>query len=105
MILERVNSMRHELKTWPLYFEAVANGSKTFEIRKNDRDFKADDVLVMCEYEPARQIYTGNFLTCRVVDVFPLGKIMMDVYGIRFPPESNLVIMSIDSVDASEAGL
>ena len=32
--------MTHELKTWPGYFEEIFMGHKTFEIRKNDRNFK-----------------------------------------------------------------
>jgi len=43
----------HELKTWPGYFERIVNGSKTFEIRRNDRGFQAGDVLRLREYEPA----------------------------------------------------
>ena len=42
----------HHLKTWPQFFEAVADGNKTFEIRKNDRHFAVDDVLVLREWTP-----------------------------------------------------
>lgn len=45
--------MLHELKTWPDYFERVENGSKTFEIRRNDRGFQAGDTLRLREYDPA----------------------------------------------------
>ena len=31
----------HDLKTWPEYFAEIANGNKTFELRKNDRDFES----------------------------------------------------------------
>lgn len=45
---------RHELKTLPVYFDAVARGDKTFEVRKNDRDFQTGDTLVLREFDPAK---------------------------------------------------
>ncbi len=42
----------HELKTWPEPFEAIRRGMKTCEIRKNDRDFKAGDILELVEWDP-----------------------------------------------------
>lgn len=30
----------HYLKIWPDYFDLIYRGEKTFELRKNDRDFK-----------------------------------------------------------------
>lgn len=44
--------MKHELKTWPEYFQAAWVGDKTFEIRKNDRDFKERDEIVLREFQP-----------------------------------------------------
>ena len=35
----------HVLRTLPHYFDAVARGHKTFEIRRNDRMFQVGDVL------------------------------------------------------------
>ncbi len=32
--------MQHDLKCHPDYFEALRDGTKTFECRYNDRDFK-----------------------------------------------------------------
>ncbi|MDF2680174.1 MAG: hypothetical protein K0R47_1364 [Brevibacillus sp.] len=37
----------HELKTWPEYFNAVMDGTKKAEIRKNDRGFKVRDALLL----------------------------------------------------------
>ena len=37
---------RHSLKLNDRYFDAVRYGIKTFEIRKNDRDYKVGDLLI-----------------------------------------------------------
>lgn len=47
----------HNLKIKPQYFKDVVSGDKTFEVRKNDRDFKVGDVILLGEYENGR--YTG----------------------------------------------
>lgn len=52
--------MHHELKTLPPYFQAVVDGRKTFEIRKNDRGFQAGDTVTLREYDPS---YKGYFQT------------------------------------------
>jgi hypothetical protein len=38
-------SMMHELKILPEYYEEVKAGNKTFEVRKNDRDYMKNDTL------------------------------------------------------------
>lgn len=55
--------MVHELKTLPEYFEAVKNGTKTFEVRYNDRDYKVGDTLILKEWD---EEYTGRKITCEV---------------------------------------
>ncbi|UXI00447.1 DUF3850 domain-containing protein [Photobacterium sp. TY1-4] len=42
--------MHHELKILPQYFEPVCDGTKTFEIRNNDRDFNAGDTATLREW-------------------------------------------------------
>ena len=44
--------MIHKLKTINPYFTAVWKGHKTFEIRKNDRNFAINDILYLLEFEP-----------------------------------------------------
>jgi len=44
--------MDHHLKTWPSEFTATLFGNKSFELRKNDRDFKVGDYLFLEEFEP-----------------------------------------------------
>lgn len=43
--------MTHELKILPQYFCRVEDGSKTFEVRKNDRGFQPGDTVVLNKYE------------------------------------------------------
>ena len=58
--------MIHELKTWLTVFEAVVDGRKTFELRKNDRWFSVGDSLRLLEYNSISQAYTGREVWCRV---------------------------------------
>lgn len=44
--------MIHELKIHPQYYSRVADGTKTFEIRDNDRSFQKGDTVVLKEYDP-----------------------------------------------------
>lgn len=50
-----MKSTTHELKTDSEVFGLVLIGLKTFEIRKNDREFKCDDYLMLRETK-----YTGQ---------------------------------------------
>lgn len=52
--------MTHELKILPGYFEKVVSGEKTFEIRKNDRDFEEGDTLLLKEWDQITEQYTGR---------------------------------------------
>jgi ASCH domain. len=58
--------MEHHLKTWPQLFEAVASGVKTFDIRVNNRNFQTGDILVLEEWDPKTQLYSGRALCRRV---------------------------------------
>ena len=43
--------MLHELKISPEYYDAVVNGIKPFEIRKNDRNYSVGDALRLREFD------------------------------------------------------
>lgn len=78
----------HELKILPSYFEQVANGNKSFEIRKNDRDYKLHDVLLLREIEPTRSVYEEVKYTGRM-------KAVKVTYITDFEQKPGYVVMGI----------
>ena len=50
----------HELKCWPVYFQDVLSGRKSFEFRKDDRGFKVGDSLHLREFDNVTGTYTGR---------------------------------------------
>lgn len=44
--------MNHELKIWPQYYSRVKDGTKTFEVRNNDREFQFGDTVTLKEWDP-----------------------------------------------------
>lgn len=58
--------MQHELKTWPTYFSKLLIGSKTYEIRKDDRGFKVGDTLLLKEWDPQTEKFTGRQMVVSV---------------------------------------
>lgn len=82
----------HELKTWPEFFQAVVEGRKHFELRKNDRKFFVGDRLHLREYDPNTDLYTGRW--CRVAVTY----VMRDVQRWGLP--ADMCVMSIRPVEA-----
>lgn len=52
--------MFHYLKIDPYYFELQRQGIKNYEVRYNDRDYSAGDILVLEEYDVTESGYTGR---------------------------------------------
>jgi len=63
--------MKHELKILPQYFCRVSDGSKTFEVRKNDRGFQQGDTVVLKEWSDEIG-YTGKCLSFTIGCVLPI---------------------------------
>lgn len=57
--------MEHELKIIPRYFYDVIEGKKTFEVRKNDRNFNVGDTLILREYSNGE--YLSGYAKVRVI--------------------------------------
>lgn len=67
---EAYNITVHELKTFPEYFLPMNLGNKTFEVRKNDRDFKIGDILQLREWDGKK--YTGKYTYREITYTFDL---------------------------------
>lgn len=53
----------HRLKCWPEPFAAAKSGIKRHEVRADDRGIQPGDTIVLQEWIPDSQIYTGAELT------------------------------------------
>lgn len=57
----------HNLKIKPKYFKYVLLGVKKFEVRRNDHDFKVNDLMVLEEYDGKR--CTGKYINTEITYV------------------------------------
>jgi hypothetical protein len=74
----------HDLKTWPQYFQAVREGRKTFELRKWDRDYKEGDRLILREFDPLIDEFTGEAVRAIITYILtgpfaPVGMCLMSI--------------------------
>jgi hypothetical protein len=64
----------HDLKTWPDAFQAVWDGRKTAEFRRDDRGFDVGDVLRLREWDPKTSLYSGRAIEARITHISPGGR-------------------------------
>lgn len=75
----------HHIKTIEPFFTELVNGTKTFEARLNDRDYKAGDEICACKFDPERGFLGPNF-------TFTAGFIL---YGPAYGIEEGHCIISV----------
>lgn len=56
----------HQLKVECEFYAALSLHLKNFEVRKNDRNFQVNDILVLREWSAAREAYTGLWLYAQI---------------------------------------
>jgi len=57
----------HNLKCWPQFFDEIASGRKKHDLRRaDDRKFQVGDLLVLKEYDPEHERYTGRAVMVEV---------------------------------------
>lgn len=92
--------MEHELKCWPEYFQAVKSGIKPFEVRKWDRPYAVGDTLVLREYDPQKQDYTGDSIKRIITYLLD----MTYLPGDNTPHFAGYVVMGLGLISKDEAG-
>lgn len=65
---------KHELKTWPEFFEPMFYRKKMFDVRKNDRDFKIDDIVILRQFDPVAEKFTGGICGRRIIYILQGGQ-------------------------------
>ena len=78
--------MMHELETWPEYYKAIVSGKKNFEVRKADRFFEVGDLLILKEFDPDKNAFTGREIAKEITYILPGGQ-----FGINL----DYVVMSL----------
>ena len=104
---------QHELKILPQYFQRVWDGTKTFELRKDDRDYQRGDILVLREWDGEK--YTGSALCVKVTYILQDaekcglqdGYVIMGIRHIESvsdlkPPTNYLRIVSMSPEELTE---
>lgn len=71
---ERIGHVVHRVKVWTTFFDRLVDGSKPWEVRKNDRHYRVGDVLDLQEWNPSKEEYTGRSVQRVIVDVFAGGQ-------------------------------
>lgn len=86
----------HELKLDDEYFNDVRDGIKTFEIRKNDRDFQVGDLLALSRYKDGSYCnwqFNGGFHNS---DIHEADTLLMRVtYITDYEQKDGYVVMGI----------
>jgi len=79
--MKRGDNMKHDLKILPEFFYDIASGKKTFEVRKNDRNYQVGDILVLHKFYPETNFYdTNTYVKCIVTYMVDLSKIGIPGY-------------------------
>lgn len=70
----------HHIKTWLEYFDDMVSGAKPFELRLNDRRYRAGDLVVHWAYDRRRQRSTGEHVVRKIGYVMPRFKGLREGY-------------------------
>ncbi|NOY61769.1 MAG: DUF3850 domain-containing protein [Gammaproteobacteria bacterium] len=91
--------MLHQLKIYPVYFKAVEQGIKRFEIRDNsNRGFQKGDLIELIECDPEQ--------SCESADGYELmtgNKLMAEIsYVTNYEQKKNFVVFGFTLVSGDK---
>ena len=101
-MLEKMMDSIHELKTINRYWDALEAGTKTFEVRKNDRAFQTGDVIVLTRtrengsYDTRPQDRGGEFSRSQIS-----FRITYLLQGGQFGIEAGYCVLGLGPVERS----
>ena len=81
-------------KTWPELFEAVLSGEKKFDLRLADEEFDVGDVLVLEEWSPEEEKYTGRKIEKKISFVMKINEV--DFWSEDDVNKYGYVVVSLD---------
>lgn len=93
----------HEVKIWPEFFMDVADNKKPIELRLNDRDYQAGDLIQFLEWSPITETFTGRMVTKGIDYVLAFADLSGEIksqLGINPSPSSlnKLVILKLSEI-------
>jgi hypothetical protein len=92
---ERDVSRTHELKCWPEPFQAILDGRRRFEFRRDDRGYAVGDILDLREWDPHTRYYRRHENDGHTVYRAERQRVTYILRGLHGVPEG-FVVMSIE---------
>lgn len=68
-------NIQHQLKCFPVYYQAALDGTKPFELRKMDRPYKIGDLLSLNEWDAGAEQYTGRSTVYKITYLLEGGRL------------------------------
>jgi hypothetical protein len=59
----------HTVKSWPRFFDPILLGTRTHELRRNDRAYAVGDLVELREYDPETKIYSGRVCIVEITSI------------------------------------
>jgi len=96
--------MTHELKVYEPYFSHICTGRQTCDLRRNDRVFNTDDIVILKRYKNGE--YTGEICRRRIIYAItdrkycPKGFVLLGLseYGVVEHIRDDKFLRALDAV-------